>query len=65
MIGPTWVMGDSTEIPLGSMSTAHIQNCIIAIQNGVIKRWGCDNFRTSEWLLIFQTELRKRSRAIA
>lgn len=54
--------GVDGEFELGHMSDEHIRNCIRAIHQGRITRWGCNGFSTREWVLIFGVELKRRAR---
>jgi hypothetical protein len=50
------------------METRHIHNCMGVIRRGYdaqgrrYARAGCDGFSNGEWLLLFEAELKKRSR---
>ena len=57
-----WRTADGRELNIGSMSLDHIRNCIWAIENGQAWLDGCNGFTNPEWLLIFQSELARRSR---
>jgi hypothetical protein len=63
---PLWICSDSTAVRLSEMSTAHVRNALLYLQAGTgeygpMLRPGCSGFTNSEWLRLFEAELRRRT----
>ena len=57
-----WITKTGQHVPLGSMETRHILNCLHMIRQGRLRRPSCSGFTNAEWVHIFATELTRRTR---
>lgn len=62
-----WIQHDGKPISLGATTTRHIRNARLYVMAGggrlgVLARTGCGGFSNWEWLMLFASELRRRSR---
>lgn len=67
MLAPDWECADGTKVRLTLMSTEHITNAKYYLLRGAgphgpMLRQGCSGFFNWEWILLFETELLRRSR---
>lgn len=65
---PDWVTANREYIPLSSMTSGHILGALKYViegdgEYGPMTRNGCSGFTNAEWILLFRTELLRRSRA--
>ena len=66
MLTPEWVCNDGLPVRLGVMSTPHIVNAMAYLllgtgPEGPMLRPGCSGYSNREWILLFETELRRRT----
>lgn len=64
---PVWICADGTTVRLSNMSTEHVRAVLRYLHvgdgdKGPMLRPGFDGFTNSEWMLLLETELRRRSK---
>jgi hypothetical protein len=64
---PDWICNDGTAVCLSSMSNSHVLGAWTYLRSGTgpygpMLRDGCSGFTNVEWLVLFETELLRRSR---
>jgi hypothetical protein len=67
MLTPEWIRADGRAVRLALMTNAHMRNAITYLRAGTgelgpMLRTGCNGFSNHEWIQLFSTELRRRSR---